>query len=90
MDCYNQIIVRRIRELCRKRKISINRLADMSGVRQSTLANIMHGESRNPRIGTLHKIALALGMTVAELLDFPELNEYSFEDEEDGMEDEND
>ena len=27
---------------------------------------------------TLHKIALAFNMTLAEFLDFPELNEYSF------------
>ena len=80
---YSQVIVARIRELCRKRDISVNRLAEMSGPRQSTLSNIMHGESRNPRIKTLHKIALAFGITLAELLDFPALNEYSFDEEDD-------
>ena len=67
------MIVARIRELCRKRDISVNRLAEMSGLRQSTLSTITHGESRNPRIKPLHKIALAFGMTLAELLDFPAL-----------------
>lgn len=37
----------------------------------------------NPRIKTLHKIALAFCMTLAELLDFPALNEYSFDEEDD-------
>lgn len=32
---------------------------------------------------TLHKIALAFNMTLAEFLDFEELNEYSFEDDTD-------
>ena len=34
-------------------------------------------------IKTLHKIALAFGFTLAELVDFPELNDFSFEDEGD-------
>ncbi len=80
---YSRVIAARIRELCYKRNISVNRLAEMSGLRQSALSNIMHGESQNPRIKTLHKIALAFCMTLAELLDFPALNEYSFDEEDD-------
>jgi len=81
---YYEIIVWRIRKLCRERGISINKLAQMSNVKQSTLDNIMRGMTKNPRIRTLHKIALAFNMTVAEFLDYPELNEYAFDgDEED-------
>ena len=55
----------------------------MSGLRQSTLDNIMRGVSCNPRVLTLHKIALAFGMTLSEFLDFPELNDYyPYEEEE--------
>ena len=50
---YSEIYALRIRELCKKRKI------------------------------TLHKIANVFGMTLSEFLDFPELNDYSIEDEED-------
>lgn len=78
---YQQMIADRITQLCRKRGISYNRLATMSGIRQSTIDNVIHGKSRNPRIKTLHKIATAFSMTLAEFLDFPALNEYSFEDE---------
>lgn len=53
----------------------------MSDVKQSTLDNIMRGLTKNPRVKTLHKIALAFNMTLAEFLDFEELNEYSFEDD---------
>ena len=66
--------------LCKERGFSINKLARMSNVRQSTIDNIMHGASRNPGIQTLHKIALTFNMTLSEFLDYPELNEFSFDD----------
>jgi len=78
---YSRIYVERIRSLCKKRGISVNKLATMSGVKQSTLDNIVRGLTRDPRAKTLHKIALAFNMTLAEFLDFPELNEYSFEED---------
>lgn len=78
---YDQLYVMRIRSLCKKRGISINRLAAMSDVKQSTLDNIVRGITKNPRVKTLHKIAIAFGMTLAEFLDFEELNEYSFDDD---------
>ena len=80
---YGELFAKRIRALCKKRGISVNKLATMSGIHQSTLDNIVRGISKNPRITTLHKIANTLNMTVAEFLDFKELNDYSFEDAED-------
>ena len=83
---YHEIIAYRIQTLCNQRSLSINRLASMSGLNQSTIDNIMHGASQNPRLMTVHKIANAFSMTLAEFLDFPELNEVSFEEdlEDDG------
>ena len=80
---YSEIYVKRIRQLCKERGIAINKLASMSDVKQSTLDNIVRGLTKNPRIKTLHKIALAFNMTVAEFLDFEELNDYAFEDDDD-------
>ena len=80
---YADIYVQRIRELCKERGIAINKLATMSDVKQSTLDNIVQGNTKNPRVKTLHKIALAFNMTLSEFLDFDELNEYSFEDDSD-------
>ena len=76
---YSELFVNRIRQLCNERGISINKLAGMSDVKQSTLDNIMRGLTKNPRIQTLHKVALAFSMTPSEFLDFPELNGYSFD-----------
>ncbi|MBC5722071.1 helix-turn-helix transcriptional regulator [Flintibacter sp. NSJ-23] len=80
---YAQILVDRILTLCRSKGISINGLSEMSGVSQSTLDNFVNKRTFNPRIRTLHQIALAFGMTVAEFLDFQALNDYSFEDSTD-------
>ena len=78
---YSEIYVKRIRKLCKDRGIAINKLATMSDVKQSTLDNIVRGLTKNPRVKTLHKVALAFNMTLAEVLDFDELNEYSFDDD---------
>lgn len=77
---YAQIYVKRIRQLCNNQGITINKLAKISDVNQSTLDNIMRGLTENPRVKTLHKIAAAFSMTLAEFLDFDELNDYSFDD----------
>lgn len=78
---YWQIYVKRIRTLCKERGISINKLANMSDVKQSTLDNIVRGITKNPQVNTLHKIAIAFNMTLSEFLDFDELNIYSFEED---------
>ena len=79
---YSEIYVKRIRSLCKERGIAINKLATMSDVKQSTLDNIVRGLTKNPRVKTLHKIAIAFNMTLSEFLDFKELNDYSFDDDE--------
>ena len=78
---YSELYVRRIRQLCKERGFAINKLATMSGINQSTIDNIVRGLTKNPRVMTLHKIAIAFNMTVAEFLDFKELNDYSFDDQ---------
>ena len=79
---YSDIYVKRIRSLCKQRGIAINKLATMSDVNQSTLDNIVRGITKDPRVKTLHKVAIAFNMTLAEFLDFDELNDYSFEEDD--------
>lgn len=78
---YSEIYIRRIRKLCKERGFAINKLATMSDVKQSTLDNIVRGITKNPGVKTLHKIALAFNMTLAEFLNFDELNDYSFDED---------
>lgn len=77
---YADILINRIKSLCGSRGITIYQLSIMSGISHSTLDNLMNNHTFNPRIQTLHKIALAFGMTLAEFLDFRELNLYSFDE----------
>ena len=74
---YSDAIIKRLTDLCVERGITTNKLATLSGITQSTLNSMMRGETKNPKLKTLRKIA----MTVSELLDFPEMNEMEFEDE---------
>lgn len=79
---YSDIYALRIRQLCKDRKITINKLATLAGLKQSTIDNIIRGKSKNPKVRTLHRIANVFCMTLSEFLDFPELNDYSIDDED--------
>lgn len=79
---YHELYAKRIIQLCAERNYSINKLASLSNLRQSTIENIINGASKNPQSKTLHKIANTFNMTLAEFLDFEELNNFSFDDEE--------
>lgn len=78
---YSEILVARLSLLCMQRGITYNKLAKMCGLNQSTIDNIARGITKDPRVQTIHHIANGFGMTLAEFLDFPELNNYSFDDE---------
>lgn len=78
---YADAIAKRISQICNEKQITLNKLATQSGLRQSTLDNIVKGNTKNPTLRTLHRIAVGLGITVSQLLDFTEMNETVFEDE---------
>ncbi len=70
---YSEAIIKRLTQLCMEKNITVNKLATLSGITQSTLNSIMNGETKNPKLKTLRKIAMGLNMTVPELLDFMEI-----------------
>jgi transcriptional regulator with XRE-family HTH domain len=78
---YSDVIKYRISTLIKERNITINKLATLSGLTQSTLEDIMNGRTKNPKLKTLHRIAIGLDMKLSELLNFPEMNETKFDDE---------
>jgi transcriptional regulator with XRE-family HTH domain len=78
---YSEAISNRLSCMCSERKITINKLATLSGISQSTLDNIVKGNSKNPSLRTLHRISQGLGITISEFLDFPEMQNVIFEDE---------
>ena len=78
---FSDAISKRLYELCSERHITPNKLATLSGIRQSTLEDIILGRTKNPGLRTLHRIAVGLNITLAQLLDFPLMNETQFDDE---------
>ena len=78
---YSKIITKRLLQLCQEHNITINKLATRSGMKQSTIDNIIKGNTKSPGLRTLHRISQGFGMTLSELLNFPEMNETPFEDD---------
>jgi len=56
----------RILELCRQRGITVNRLATICGITQSTLNNIVSGRNHSVTVSTVQKICDGLDMTVSD------------------------
>jgi len=50
-------------------------------MKQSTIDNIIKGNTKSPGLRTVHRISQGHGLTLAELLDFAEINDTLFEDE---------
>lgn len=62
----SKAVKQRILELCRERRITINKLSTMCGLTQSTLNNIMHREGSNPTVATIKKICDGLEMSISD------------------------
>ncbi len=61
----------RILELCAWRGITVNRLATLSGVTQSTLNNIVGGRNNSATISTIKKLCDGLDISLREFFNTP-------------------
>ena len=61
-----EAISQRIINLCNERNISINKLAIISGLTQSTVQSIISGKSKNPKMLTLVRICDRLNIKLEE------------------------
>ena len=66
-----QAVRERIAELCEEKHITINKLANISGITQSTLNNIMSGRNNSTSISTIQKMCDGLEITVTDFFDSP-------------------
>lgn len=60
----------RIKELCKKRGITLNVLAEKIGVSQPSISGIATGKQK-PSLDTLERLAAALNVSIAELFEKP-------------------
>lgn len=61
----------RILDLCAQRGITVNRLATLSGVTQSTLNNIVSGRNRSTTVSTVKKLCDGLDITLVDFFSDP-------------------
>ncbi len=62
----------RIIELCKSKNITINKLATLSGVTQSTLNNITSGRNNSTTISTIKKLCDGLEISITDFFDTDE------------------
>ena len=60
---------KRILELCKKNKITVNKLAIISGITQSTLNNIVGGRNNSATVSTIKKICDGFEISILEFFD---------------------
>lgn len=61
-----QAVRLRILELCEMRGITVNKLAAISGITQSTLNNIVSGRNQSATVSTVKKICDGLDISIQE------------------------
>lgn len=62
-------VAERLNSLCEERGITINRLATLSAVTQSTVSDFMRGSTQNIGIITLKKLIDGLDLSITEFFD---------------------
>ena len=61
----------RIQQLCAERNITINKLANLSALPPSSVKNILHGKSKNPKLITIKMLCDGLGITLGAFFSTP-------------------
>ena len=68
------VVRNRIIQLAYENHITINKLAEKSGLAPSSLKNILYGKSNNPKLATIKILCDGLGITLAEFFNTKEFN----------------
>ena len=64
-----EAVEKRIVELCNKKGIAINALANISGVSPSTVYSMLNEKSKNPGICSIKKICDGLDISIRQFFD---------------------
>lgn len=65
----NEAVTHRILQYCKEKNISINKLATLSLLTQSTLNNIVNNHTKDIKLLTLIRICDGLDMSLSEFFD---------------------
>ena len=67
----SEAVVKKILKICDERDITINKLSNICGITQSTIDNIVNGNSKNPKLLTIVRMCDGLGITMHEFFSDP-------------------
>ncbi len=68
------LVAKRIKDICKQRKIKLNELANVSGLTPSTIYSLMDENRKEVTINTIKKICDGLDMTLGEFFSTNEFN----------------
>jgi transcriptional regulator with XRE-family HTH domain len=66
-----EAVKQRIIDLCEQHNITVNKLATISGITQSTINNITGGRNNSTTISTVKKICDGLDISIKDFFDSP-------------------
>ncbi len=65
----SKAVSQKILKICKEKNISINKLAAICCVTQSTVQSLIQEKSESPKLATIIKICEGLGITLEEFFD---------------------
>ncbi|SDA11481.1 Helix-turn-helix [Ruminococcus sp. YE71] len=64
-----EAVATRIQELCEQKNMTVNGLANISGLSPSTVKSIIYGASKNPGVATIKILCDGLEISLVEFFD---------------------
>lgn len=75
MDNDAKLISNRLYKFIEDKNLTINRLATLSGINQSSVNNLFDGSTKSPKIATVKALCDGLNISVKDFFDFPPYNQ---------------
>lgn len=76
-----EAVAKRIIELCKKRGMTVNAIANNAGISPSTIYSMLNYKSQNPGVVSLHKICYGFDMTLGEFFNSEIFDNIEFADD---------
>lgn len=67
----SEAISKKLNKICNERGISVNKLANISCLTQSTVQHLINGDSKNPKLLTIVRICDGLNIELKDFFEDP-------------------
>ncbi len=65
----SEVVAAKIKKICEKKKISLNKMSKICHLRQSTLQSLIDGKSKNPKLQTIKTICDGLEISFQDFFE---------------------